>query len=227
MTFDRQKIHQQNQTLSIRCQRLHDRNMLAAGDGNISLYLPDKERVLISMSGGTLVDLSPEHMVPIDLEGNSINSYRIKATPSSEKWIHLMVYKHAPKARCIVHAHPPHAVAFSLANPDLKELPIESLSEAILSVGSIPIIPYAMPGSEDLAEQIANYLPHHRVMIMARHGALAWGETVEEAFNGMERIEHVAYTLKIANDLGGWTSLGSKELDSLQKLRLELGESTR
>ncbi|MBT7768160.1 MAG: class II aldolase/adducin family protein [Bdellovibrionales bacterium] len=227
MTFNRQKIHQQNQTLSIRCGRLHDRNMLAAGDGNISLYQPDKRQVLISISGGTLVDLSPEQMVPIDLEGNSIKRYTIKATPSSEKWMHLMVYQQASQARCVVHAPPPHAVAFSLANPGLTELPITALSEAILSVGSIPIIPYALPGSQQLAEQIKNYLPGHRVMIMARHGALAWGETVEEAFNGMERIEHVAYTLKLAQDLGGATSLGQDELRALTALRSELGERTR
>jgi L-fuculose-phosphate aldolase len=68
------------------------------------------------------------------------------------------------------------------------------------------------------------YLPTCRALIMARHGALCWGETLEEAYNGMERIEHSALILKSAQELGGLTTLPAQEVAALRELRKKLGE---
>ena len=67
------------------------------------------------------------------------------------------------------------------------------------------------------------FLPAHRLLLLARHGALAWGESMEEAVNGIERVEHSALILKIADELGGTTPVPPLELEELRALRARIG----
>ena len=67
------------------------------------------------------------------------------------------------------------------------------------------------------------FLPSHRLLLLSRHGALAWGESMEEAVNGIERVEHSALILKAAEELGGSTPLPPLELEALRALRTRIG----
>jgi L-fuculose-phosphate aldolase len=137
--------------------------------------------------------------------------------------MHLAVYQTVPQAKAIVHAHPPTAIAWSLARPDLKELPADGLPEVILAAGRIPIVPMAMPGTEAMGANLLPYLPEHRLLILARHGGLCWGEHMDEAAGGMERLEQVAKILWLAATLGGAKPLSSTDLEELRALRAKLG----
>ncbi len=199
------------------CRRLHERNLLAAADGNISCRLPFN-RIAITPSGVNKVKLRVEDMAFMQLSG-----IVIKGKPSSERLMHLAVYRACPEASCVIHAHPPTAIAWSLARPDLAFLPDESLPEVILAAGRIPIVPYARPGTTAMGEALAKFLPQHRLMILARHGALCWGETIEDAYNGIERLEHVCQILKSAVELGGLSTLPEAEIAALRELRARQG----
>lgn len=205
-----------NKIISI-CQKLHERNLLAAADGNISLRLPDNT-IMITPSGKSKVDLKPEEMAVVDLEGNTLSG-----NPSSEKSMHLKVYNERPEAQAVVHAHPPTAIAWTVGQPELKFLPAECLSELILAVGALPIVPYARPGTENMGDVLVPYLSDYRALILARHGALSWGESIEEAHRGMERIEHVSEILYKAKLLGGLSTLPSDEVEHLREMRKKLG----
>ena len=133
--------------------------------------------------------------------------------------MHLEVYRQCSKAKCIVHAHPPTAIGWSIAYPELKELPHEALGEVILAAGRIPIIPYARPSTTEMGTNLRAELPGCRIMILARHGGLAWGEDLSEAYNGMERLEHAAQILMNAHLLGGITNLPAAEVEALQAMR--------
>lgn len=137
--------------------------------------------------------------------------------------MHLEVYKRCPEARAVVHAHPPTAIAWSVARPELRELPANCLSEVILAAGSIPFVPYARPGTKGMGDVLQPFLPERRVMILSRHGALSWGEDLEEAYNGMERLEHSAQILKNAADLGVLTELPAEEVAVLKEMRKKMG----
>ncbi len=200
------------------CKRLHSRNMLAAADGNISVRL-NNNQIMITPSGIAKAFMSADAMAIMDLDGNSI-----QGQPSSEKLMHLEVFKNCPKAVCVVHAHPVTATAWSIAQPDLKQLPAEALSEVILATGGIPIAPYARPGTVDMGSVLKEYLPHHRALILSRHGALTWGESIEEAYRGMERIEHSAQVLMAAHLMGGVTKLSPEEIQHLHEMRKKIGE---
>ena len=200
------------------CERLHRRNMLAAADGNIS-YRVNDDRILITPSGIAKAFMSPEQMAVINLKGEILSG-----KPSTERLMHLEIYRNIPRARAIVHAHPPTAIAWSIAQPNLEKLPSACLSEVILAAGDIPFVPYARPGTQDMGNVLRPYLPQHQAMILRNHGALAWGEDLEEAYRGMERIEHSAQILAQAKALGGLHDLPGDEVTYLYELRKKIGE---
>lgn len=200
------------------CRRLYQRNMLAAADGNISFRLTNG-RILITPSGRPKAFIEPNELAVMNLEGQVL-----EGKPSSERCMHLEIYRLCPEARAVIHAHPPHAVAWSLARPELGELPSEHLSEVILGAGRIPFVPYARPTTAVMGEVLRPYLPKCRAMILSRHGAVCWGETLEESLNGMERVEHSAQILWLAETLGGSKPLPKDEVNVLRAMRAEFGD---
>jgi L-fuculose-phosphate aldolase len=215
-------------------QRLYNRNMLAGADGNISYRLSEKE-ILITPSRVAKAFMCPHLLGQGGLSGQdglecqefpivSVDGQILKGSPSSEYRMHLAVYQNCPKAVTVVHAHPVHAVAWSVACPNLTELPKNILAELIVNVGAIPIVPFTLPGTQSLGDILKPYLPQNRVMILARHGALSWGEDLDEAMNGMERIEHTAEVLFKAKMLGNLGAFEDGIVSQLEEIRKKLGE---
>jgi L-fuculose-phosphate aldolase len=199
-------------------QELHAKKMLAAADGNISYRLNENE-ILITPRGRAKSTLKPDDIATMTLT-NEIK----QGAPSSERLMHLSVYHASPKARCVIHAHPATAIAWTIARPDLTELPGGCLSELILAAGRVPVAPYVRPGTQFMGDVLQPFLPEHRIIILARHGALTWGEDLQEALNGMERLEHTAEILMRAEMLGGITLLPDAEIEELHQLRKQIGE---
>lgn len=202
------------------CRRLHERNLLAAADGNVSVRLSDEE-ILFTPTGLNKARIREDDIAIVTLDNRVL-----KGNPSGERLMHLEVYKRCPKAKSVVHAHPPTAIAFTVAFPDWKELPANCLSEVILALGSVPIAPYARPGTVEMGTVLAPFLPSRRVLLLARHGAISWGEDLEEAYNGMERLEHISLILKTALSMGRLTELPEEELKVLREMRKKLGDRT-
>lgn len=202
-------------------RQLWQRNLLAAADGNLSLRLPDG-RIAMTPSGLPKARLGREDLAWLDLEGRIL-----AGNPSSERQMHLAVYRACPEARVVIHAHPPTAIAWSLAFPDAEALPDDAMPEVILAAGRIPQVPYARPGTADLGSALLPFLPAHRLLLLARHGGLAWGEGIEEALGGMERLEHVCQILLAARAFGGATPLPETEVAALRDLRRDLGPRLR
>jgi L-fuculose-phosphate aldolase len=198
-------------------RRLHQKNMLAAADGNISFRVNDNE-IWITPSGVSKAFITESDLACINLQGEIL-----QGQPSGERLMHLQIFKSCAKAKAIVHAHPVTAIAWSVAKPELEELPADGLSEVILACGRIPFVPYARPGTSQMGEVLQSFLPEYRALILRRHGAVTWGESLEEAYRGMERIEHSAQILMSAQMLGGLSSLPSEELSYLRELRKKLG----
>lgn len=201
------------------CRRLHQRNMLSAADGNISYRISDQE-ILITPSGIAKGFMDESEMAVINLDGKVL-----KGNPSGERLMHLEIYRQCQKAKAVVHAHPVTAIAWSIAKPDLKKLPSDCLSEVILATGDIPFADYARPGTADMGKVLTSFLPKHRALILRRHGAVTWGEDLEEAYRGMERIENSAQILAAAQQLGGLTPLPAEEIKYLYELREKLGDT--
>jgi len=199
---------------------LHHKNMLAACDGNIS-YRLDDNNILITPSGKPKFLLSEEDIAAVDIDGNVISG-----EPSSEMLMHLEVYKMRTDARVVIHAHPPTAVAYSIAHPDATEIPGKSFSELILAVGKLPIVPFQMPGSLEMGTALHSFIEKHKVMVLSRHGALSYGEDLIEAYNGMERLEHSCEILLKAQSFGAVTELDEETIGNLHTMRNKIGNKT-
>ncbi len=199
------------------CRRLHAGGLLAASDGNLSVRLGNG-LIAMTPSGVPKAKVRMEDLAHLALDGEILSG-----RPSSERAMHLAIYRAVPEAKAVVHAHPVTAIAWTLARPELSELPADGLPEVILAAGRIPIVPMAIPGTEAMGDNLLPFLPAHRLMILARHGGLCWGEHVDEAVGGLERLEQVAQILWKAETLGGAKPLSTDELQELRALRAKLG----
>ncbi len=200
------------------CQRLYAQGLIAACDGNVSVRV-GSDKIVITPSGLHKGYLLPSSIAVVTLEGEVLSG-----KPSSELPTHLAVYRNCETAHAVVHAHPPMATAWTIAQPELTELPCNAMSELILSVGCVPIVPYQTPGSEELGIALIPYLNKSKVCLLGRHGCLCWGASLNEAFWGAERLEHAAKTLCYAKMIGQLTSLPATDIDQLKRLREKIGD---
>jgi L-fuculose-phosphate aldolase len=177
------------------CRRLHARDLIGAAEGNVSVRLaPD--RFLVTASGASKGHLSADDLVVVDPRGERTSG---TGRPSTEIRMHLAAYAARPDAAAIVHAHPITAVALTVAG---APPPNDLVPEAAVTLGEVAVAPFATPGTDEVPASLAPLLPRHDVILLARHGAIALGRTLGEAFDRMETLERVARIAVVARLLG-------------------------
>ena len=192
---------------------LYDRGYVAANDGNISVRVGEG-RLLITPSGVSKGRMTPDMLLVTDLDGTVIEGNR---HPSSEGKMHLEVYRGRPDVNAVVHAHPPVSTAFAVCRRGL-ETPY--LSEFVVGLGQVPCTPsFAMLSTGEVPKSVRRYLAEHNALLLANHGALAWGGDLWEAFDRLETVEHTAKIVLNAQLLGGGVPLTEAEVERLQGLR--------
>jgi len=194
------------------CRRLYERGLIAGQDGNVSVRLAD-DLILVTPAGLSKVDVRPEDLVELGLDGTVRGGAR---RPSSEVAVHLRAYQRRADVQAVVHAHPPTATAFAVAG-----LPLDgaSLAELRLGVGPVPLVPYATPGTERVADAFEPFWASHDAFLMAHHGALALGRSLTDAHQRMESLEHGARILWAARALGDVPRLPPDALAALDAQR--------
>lgn len=194
------------------CRRLYERGLVAGPDGNVSVRLSDGA-ILVTPSGMSKVDVETSDLVVVDDTGSVLRGDR---RPSSELKMHLRIYRKRRDVRAVVHAHPPTATGFAVAGESFVA-PV--LPEVILQMGTVPLVPYATPGSDALADRFDAYLDRHDAFLMANHGATTIGPTLELAQQRMESLEHAARILVVARTLGRVNELSADDVREIQPHR--------
>ena len=192
----------------------YERHLLVAMDGNLSARLPDGN-ILCTQAGCHKGFLEDEHLVVIDRQGKKL---RGKGKPTSEMAMHLACYDERPDCLAVVHAHPPIAIAFTIANVSMARC---VLPEVVLTLGTVPTVEYETTGTQTLANRIRPYVRTHDAILMDRHGAVCLGSDLMEAFCRLETLEHTALITKTARDLGGVKELPPEEAVKLRSLGLK------
>lgn len=188
------------------CRRLHDRDLIGAAEGNVSVRLGGG-RFLVTPSGANKARLSPADLVVVGADGQVRGG---AGRASTELRMHLAVYAARPDAGAVVHAHPVTAVAFTVAGfPPPNDL----VPEAAVTLGEIAVAPFATPGTDEVPASLAPLLARHDVLLLERHGALAMGRTLAEAFDRMETLERVARVALAARLLGRCEPLPSAAVE--------------
>ncbi len=198
------------------CRRTYKQGWIAASDGNVSVRLP-RNRVLTTPTKLHKGFITERDLVIIDMDGKPISG---KYGPSSEIMMHLECYKMRPEIEAVVHAHPTYCVAFSLAGVTLAKC---MLPEVVFSLGSIPTASYSTPTTEEVPQSIQEYVKDFDAIILERHGSLTIGKTVFDAYNLLERIEHVAQITHAARQLGDLNPLSQEQIGKLKKVGENLG----
>jgi L-fuculose-phosphate aldolase len=200
--------------IALVCRRLYERGLVAGPDGNVSVRLRDGS-IVVTPSGMSKVDVTPDDLVLVDGEGRVLEG---KGNPSSELRMHLRIYERRADVSAVVHAHPPTATGFAVAGESFMA-PV--LPEVILQMGEVPIVRYATPGTADLADSFDPYLARHDAFLMANHGATTVGPTLEVAHQRMESLEHAARIILAARMLGRVNELSPADVKALRASREE------
>ncbi|UCH27307.1 MAG: class II aldolase/adducin family protein [Trueperaceae bacterium] len=188
-------------------RRLQAARHVTATEGNLSVRL-DENRVLITPSGREKGSLSSEDMVVIDLEGRTESG----AEPSSERHVHLETYKTRTDVQAVIHAHPRYSTGWAMAR---RALPWQTHPEVVVVLGQVALVPYLTPSTRELGQAVAEALGSCNACLMANHGAVAVGATLQEAFQRMEILESFAHSAMVATALGGPVALDADELAQL------------
>lgn len=183
------------------CQRLDLRGLIAGAEGNLSARL-SAGTIAITPSGMRKADVRERDLLTISDRGTVAAGQSSGARPSSEMPMHLAIYAARPDVRAIVHAHPPAATGFAVAG---RTLPRGILAELDDVLGDVPLAPFRRPGSGELGAAVAEALGGANVALLARHGAVAVGPTVDAALNLMESLEQAARIVLAAHILQGIT----------------------
>lgn len=191
------------------CRLLYNRGYVVSNDGNVSVRVePDK--VLITPSGVGKGRMTPDMLVLCDLQGNILEGDRY---PSSESKMHLMIYRERSDVMSVVHAHPPLSTAFAICRRPLKE---RYLAEMIVGLGEIPVTEFAMLSTEEVPESVRPFVRDHNAVLLANHGALAWGPSLLSAFDRLEVVEQTAKVYYYVGRIGGGVEITQEQADTLR-----------
>lgn len=163
-------------------RKLSELQLVVAHQGNISARI-DQDRIVCTPTGVRKGEITPDSLAVMTLKGVQLNG----PTVSSEVKMHLGLYRERPDCQAVVHAHPIAATGFALAGvvPDAMLMP-----EAISVLGPICLVPFAMPGTEEVPQMISEDAADHKTFLLANHGAVTIGTSPTDALLRMETLEH-------------------------------------
>jgi L-fuculose-phosphate aldolase len=206
-------------------RRIYDRGLVSAFEGNLSVRLaPD--RVLCTPSGLCKGLLKPEDLCIVDMTGKQIDNRASEFNPaatrtrSSEILLHLAIYRERQDVEAVVHTHAPHATAFAITH---TAVPSCISAEVEVYLGEVPMAPYATPGTADVGESVAPLVRDANVILLANHGTVSCGKSLEEALHRTEILEAYCRILLLARPLGPVQRLSDRNMRDLMTVKQKLG----
>lgn len=194
---------------------LYERSLVVAADGNVSVRLDDG-RIIATPTQVCKGRMTEDALAVVDIDGKSLNDTRV----SSEIKMHLLIYRERDDVKSVVHAHPPHGTAFAVAGLSIDQ-PV--LSEVILTLGCVPLTPYGTPSTEELTDAMRPFVKQHNALLMANHGAVAYGSDVWQAFDRMETLEHTAKITILSRIVGRPQNISPGDIEKLINVRERAG----
>ena len=193
-------------------RRLSQRGFMPGTSGNLSALL-DGGRILVTPTGMCKGLLRASDLVVVDRAGNLLEGTR---GVTSEIGMHLAVYGKRSDVRAVVHSHPPVSTAFACSGWALDQLLCQ---EAVMTVGTVPLAPYATTGTGDVAASLGPFLTGHDAVLLENHGVVTYGKTLTEALLNMETVEHIAQVALVAHQLGSPRPLHQEQIEQLKAAR--------
>ena len=198
-------------------RKLWNRGYVDGNGGNISYRIGPNE-VLCTPTLFSKLDLTPEDMCLVDLDGVQIAGTKPR---TSEIFLHLEIYKAVPEAKACVHCHPPHATAYAITG---RVPPNGIIPEFEVFVGKVAISPYETPGTEAFAKTVLPYVREHNTVLLSNHGIICWADSVTHAEWYAEVVDTYCHTLILASQLGVPISqISERQTTDLLAIKKKLG----
>ena len=185
-------------------QRAYREKMFAATSGNLSVFDRESGKIYITPGSFPYEEMTPEDIMAIDLDGNILEGNH---SPSSEWRMHAAIYRADKRVNAIVHTHSPYATAFAINH---MRIPAVLYEMVFFLGGDIPVAEGAIPGTPEVGENCVPVLKERNGCLMANHGALAVGDTLDRAYTRAVYIEDAAKAYSIALTHGKTYEIGAE-----------------
>lgn len=177
-------------------KRAYEEKLMAGTSGNMSVYDKASGNMFITPSSYDYSIMEEKDIVVIDLDGNLVEGIH---KPSSEWKMHAELYKNLPEVNAVVHTHSPYATSFAVTH---KEIPVILIEMIPFLKGSVEVSPYAVQGSAEVGLNAVPILKRKNACLMANHGVVAVGETMEQAYINSVYVEDTAKIYHMALSTG-------------------------
>jgi len=168
-------------------QSLFARGLTFGSSGNISARVADGW--LMTPTNVALDRLDPARLAKLDDNGKLLSG----DAPTKESFLHIAMYRERASAQAVVHLHSTHSVAVScLADVDTDDVLPPVTAYYVMRVGSLPLVPYYPPGDLDLAEAVRKLAGRHHAVLLANHGPVVAGTSLDAAVQAIEELEETA-----------------------------------
>ena len=170
-------------------KRLYDRGLSPGTSGNLSVKLADDSAWLTTPTNSCLGELEPERISKLDWDGHLLSGDK----PSKESIFHLAYYQNRPVAQAIVHLHSTYASAVScLRHADESNVLPPITPYFVMRIGKLPLIGYRRPGDSRLGDDVARLAPDYSSVMLANHGPIVTGQSLEATVSAAEELEETA-----------------------------------
>ena len=175
---------------------IFDRGLTAGSSGNISVRVEDGW--LMTPTGSSLGSLDPARISKLDAAGRHVGG----DAPTKESFLHVAMYERRPRAGAVVHLHSVHSVAVScMADVDPADVLPPLTAYYVMRVGTLPLVRYFPPGDLDLAKAVREAASRHHAVLLANHGPVVAGTSLEDAVYATEELEETAKLYLLLRDL--------------------------
>lgn len=163
------------------------RGLSPGTSGNVSVRVGGQ--ILMSPTGMSLGEIDTDSLSVLDMEGRHLDGL----PPSKEFPLHVVMYADRPVAQAVVHVHSPYAVAASCLTPPPGPSALPPLTPyLVMKVGQVPLVPYAAPGSTELATNLESVPQEFSAALLANHGSIMSGPTLAAALDAGVEVEEAA-----------------------------------
>lgn len=191
-------------------KKLASAGLILATWGNISCREPRSEAFWITPSGMSYYQLTPDDLVLIDLQGQLREGSR---KPSSEMLMHLHIYQNRPDVQAIVHTHSTAASYFAVARKPIPPI-LEEMAQLI--GGGVNVTEYALPGTRELGEKTVAAMQGKNAVLLANHGVVTVGSSLNEAFTVALVVEKAAHVMQGATTIGTPVVLRDEDVQTIR-----------
>ncbi len=190
-------------------KKMSTEGLSSGTSGNLSIYIPEDGLVLVTPSGIGYFDIKPEDIVVMDLDGNIVDGEK---KPTSEWHLHTLFYKNKPEIRGVVHTH-----SMFCSTLAALRMPIQAVHYVVADANAkeVPCAPYRRYGTEELAITAVETCKDSNAVLLANHGIVTCGKSLESAYGLAKGMEYVAEVQVRAMSVGKPYVLSDEEMDEV------------